>query len=123
MGTDLVQAIPLVGAAALGHILFGDFELGLTTSLLLGAIPAVYVGARVSSKAPDFVIRPVLVVVLGLSALKLLGASNDVLIGVLVGSVAVALAAILRSRLRRSTPLPAAAPEGVLDVDPEAVAL
>src|SRR5688500_4730301 len=32
VGTDLVQAVPLVGSAALGHILFGDFQLGLTTS-------------------------------------------------------------------------------------------
>src|SRR5687768_7397594 len=37
VGTDLVQAVPLVASAALGHILFGDFQLGLTTSLLLGS--------------------------------------------------------------------------------------
>ena len=39
VGTDLVQAVPLVASAALGHILFGDFQLGLTTSLLVGSIP------------------------------------------------------------------------------------
>ena len=39
VGTDLVQAVPLVAAAALGHILFGDFELGLTLSLLVGCLP------------------------------------------------------------------------------------
>ena len=39
-----IQAVPLVGAAALGHILFGDFKLALTTSLLLGSIPGVYIG-------------------------------------------------------------------------------
>src|SRR4051812_12065013 len=39
VGTDLVQAIPLVGAASLGHLLYGDFQLGLTTSLLIGALP------------------------------------------------------------------------------------
>lgn len=73
VGTDLVQAIPLVGSAALGHLLFGDFELALTTSLLVGAMPGVYVGARVSSKAPDGLIRPALVVVLVMSGLKLVG--------------------------------------------------
>lgn len=41
VGTDLVQAVPLVGSAALGHLLFGDFELALTTSLLVGALPGV----------------------------------------------------------------------------------
>jgi len=79
VGTDLVQAIPLVGAAALGHILFGDFKLGLTAMLLVGAIPGVYIGARVSTKAPDAVIRPVLVLVLVVSALKLLGISTGYL--------------------------------------------
>ena len=41
VGTDLVQAVPLVASAALGHILFGDFQMDLTTSLLLGCIPGV----------------------------------------------------------------------------------
>src|SRR4051794_36363211 len=76
VGTDLVQAIPLVGAAALGHILFGDFPLAVTSSVLLGSIPGVYVGARVSSRAPDGLIRPVLVVVLTASALKLLNVAD-----------------------------------------------
>jgi hypothetical protein len=73
VGTDLVQAIPLVTAAALAHILVGDFELSLTSSILIGSIPAVWVGARVSSRAPDGVIRPLLVFVLAASGLKLLG--------------------------------------------------
>src|SRR5262245_57700016 len=79
VGTDLVQAIPLVGAAALAHLLVGDFELGLTASILIGSIPAVWIGARVSSKAPDGVIRPVLVFVLAASALKLLDLPTTVL--------------------------------------------
>jgi uncharacterized membrane protein YfcA len=73
VGTDLVQAVRLVASAALGHLLFGDFQLSLTTSLLLGSVPGVYLGARASAKAPDGVIRPVLILVLVLSGLKLLG--------------------------------------------------
>jgi uncharacterized membrane protein YfcA len=88
VGTDLVQAIPLVGAAALGHVLFGDFKLGLTAMLVLGAVPGVYIGARVSTKAPDRIIRPVLVLVLLISALKLLGLSNGWLgLSILAGAV------------------------------------
>src|SRR5437867_3820695 len=56
VGTDLIQAVPLVASAAIMHIFFGDFQLGLTASVLLGSIPGVYLGARVSSKAPDGVI-------------------------------------------------------------------
>ena len=79
VGTDLVQAIPLVAAATLGHLLFGDFQLGLTLTLLVGAIPGVYLGARVSTRAPDQIIRPVLILVLLISALKLLGVSTGYL--------------------------------------------
>jgi uncharacterized membrane protein YfcA len=98
VGTDLVQAIPLVASAALGHLLFGDVELSLTGSLLIGSIPGVYLGARVSAKAPDNLIRPVLVLVLVLSALKLLGASNEALGAVLAVS---AVAALVAAGLRR----------------------
>jgi uncharacterized membrane protein YfcA len=91
VGTDLVQAVPLVGAAALAHILVGDFELGLTASILIGALPAVYVGARLSSKAPDGLIRPALVFVLLASALKLLDVSTGVLGIVLLGVALVGL--------------------------------
>ncbi len=97
VGTDLVQAIPLVASAALGHILFGDFELSLTTSLLIGSLPGVYLGARASAKAPDHVIRPALVIVLALSALKLLHASNAVL-GVALGVGLAVFAALLLRR-------------------------
>jgi hypothetical protein len=88
VGTDLVQAVPLVTSAAIAHIIVGDFELGLTASILVGAIPAVWVGARLSSKAPDGVIRPILVFVLTASALKLLGVPNSTLgIVLLTGSL------------------------------------
>src|SRR5690606_3121888 len=60
VGTDLVQAVPLVGSAALGHALFGHVELGLTVALLAGALPGVWLGAHVSIRAADDVIRPVL---------------------------------------------------------------
>ncbi|MCC6381393.1 MAG: sulfite exporter TauE/SafE family protein [Dehalococcoidia bacterium] len=73
VGTDLVQAIPLVGAAAAGHILFGEVELGLTGALLLGGIPGVFVGAQLSSRAPKRLVRPALAVVLLSSGLKLVG--------------------------------------------------
>jgi uncharacterized membrane protein YfcA len=79
VGTDLVQAIPLVGSATVSHLLFGHVDFGLTGALLVGSVPGVYLGARVSSRAPDAVIRPVLVVVLFASALKLLNFSNGAL--------------------------------------------
>ncbi|MFN8017934.1 MAG: sulfite exporter TauE/SafE family protein [Acidimicrobiales bacterium] len=98
VGTDLVQAVPLVAAAAAAHLLFGNVELGLTTSLVVGAVPAVYLGARISSKAPDRIIRPILVAVLVVSGLKMLGASNEV-----VGTVALVMGALAASLIVRAT--------------------
>jgi len=84
VGTDLVQAIPLVASAALGHAFFGDFRLALTASILVGSVPGVFIGAQLSSRAPDGLIRPALILVLLGSSLKLLGSSNAVLGGVIV---------------------------------------
>jgi uncharacterized protein len=93
VGTDLVQAVPLVASASLGHLLFGDFRLGLTASLLVGALPGVYLGARVSSAAPGGIVRRALVVVLLASGLKLLDVGNGPLVVVMavVALVATAL--------------------------------
>jgi uncharacterized membrane protein YfcA len=76
VGTDLVQAVPLVASAAVGHLLFGDFHLDLTTSLLLGCIPGVWVGAHLSARAPGGLVRRALAFVLLASALKLLNLST-----------------------------------------------
>ena len=88
VGTDLVQAIPLVASAALGHILFGSFQVGLTGSILIGSLPGAYIGAKLSSRAPDGVIRPALVIVLLASALRLLNLSS-------AGTGAVLLAVVI----------------------------
>lgn len=72
VGTDLVQAVPLVVSAAISHLIFGDFRLDLTVSLLLGCVPGAYLGAQLSSRAPGGLVRRVLAFVLLASALKLL---------------------------------------------------
>jgi uncharacterized membrane protein YfcA len=76
VGTDLVQAVPLVASAALGHLIFGDFQLALTTSLLVGSIPGVWCGAHLSARAPGGLVRRVLAFVLLASGLKLLDIST-----------------------------------------------
>jgi hypothetical protein len=93
VGTDLVQGVPLVAAAALAHIFFGDFQLSLTASLILGSVPGVYLGARFSSRAPDGLIRPALVFVLLASGLKLVGLSTPALGWALLALVFIGLPA------------------------------
>jgi uncharacterized protein len=99
VGTDLVQAVPLVAAASLAHLFFGDFQLSLTASILIGALPGVYLGARLSSRAPDHWIRPALIVVLSVSGLKLLGMNNGPL-GVVAAFLAIAGVAAAVSNTR-----------------------
>jgi len=101
VGTDLVQAVPLVLSAAVGHLLFGDFVLGLTASLLLGSVPGVYAGARLSARADDRVIRPLLVTVLSASALKLLGVPTTA-VGVLLVIIGAAAGVVILTGRRRT---------------------
>lgn len=103
VGTDLVQAVPLVASASLGHLLFGDFQLDLTASLLIGALPGVYVGARVSSSAPGGIVRRALVVVLLASGLKLLDAGTVTLV-LVIAAVAVVGPVLWATVYRSSRP-------------------
>ena len=107
VGTDLVQAVPLVASAALGHILFGDFKLDLTTSLLVGSLPGVWVGAHLSARAPGGLVRRALAFVLLASALKLLNFSTTTT-GIVLGLVLV-VAPVLWMLVRRHHGFPALA--------------
>lgn len=73
VGTDIVQAIPLVGAAAFGHLILGDVNFGVASSLLLGAWPGIYLGSRVSARYSNRLVRLVMPMALLASAAKMLG--------------------------------------------------
>jgi uncharacterized membrane protein YfcA len=105
VGTDLVQAVPLVASAALGHILFGDFHLSVTGPLLLGSIPGAYIGAQLSARLPGALIRRALAFVLLASSLKLFGTSTTVTVAVLAGLLV--LAGPIWMLLRRAHGFPA----------------
>lgn len=77
VGTDLVQAVPLVASAAIGHALFGDLDLAISIPLIIGSVPGAYVGARLSVALPGGIVRRALAFVLLASGLKLLGVGNS----------------------------------------------
>jgi uncharacterized membrane protein YfcA len=110
VGTDLVQAVPLVASAALGHIFFGDFKLEITTSLLLGSIPGVWIGAHLSAQAPGGLVRRALAFVLLASSLKLFNVSNTATAIVL--GIALVFAPVLWMLVRRHHGFPALASRG-----------
>ena len=116
VGTDLSQAVPLTAAAALGAIAFGHVEFGVTTSLILGSVPAVLVGSMLSSSAPDRYIRPVITFVIFASGLKYIGLDTTTLGWVLVATLLTAFIAwgALKRPWETPAPLPATA-----DGDPD----
>jgi uncharacterized membrane protein YfcA len=79
VGTDLTQAVPLTLAAALGALIFGHVEIGLTGSLIIGSVPAVLVGSLLSSSVPDRYIRPAIAFVIFASGLKYAGVGTTAL--------------------------------------------
>ena len=79
VGTDLTQAVPLTIAAALGALAFGHVEFSVTVSLVIGSVPAVFVGSFISSRAPDRYMRPVITFVIFASGLKYVGVGTTAL--------------------------------------------
>jgi uncharacterized membrane protein YfcA len=104
VGTDLVQAVPLVASAAAGHLLFGDFQLELTASLLVGCLPGVYLGARLSAVAPGGIVRRALALVLLASGLKLLGLGDVAMLVTLAVVVVVGPLLWMHARVRHGLP-------------------
>jgi len=73
VGTDLVQAVPLVLAAAVGHVVNVGVDWSVLIPLVIGGTPGTYLGARISSWINQSVIRRGIVIVLTLTGLKMLG--------------------------------------------------
>ena len=93
VGTDLTQAVPMLAVGAIAHAGFGEILLPVVLSLLLGQIPGVWIGARMSARYDGSALRWLLMVILAGTAAKLLGAPGWAagVIGV-VGVVAVGAA-------------------------------
>lgn len=117
VGTDLVQAVPLVLAAAISNIMVNGLEWDLTIPLIIGSVPGTLLGARFAARVPQSVIRRGIVIVLTMSGVALLdkagwaplGAGKDdthpVLIAV-IGVVMLVVVPIVWGFLRRGQGLP-----------------
>jgi uncharacterized membrane protein YfcA len=73
VGTDLVQAVPLVLAAAVGHVITEGVDWAVLIPLIIGGTPGTFLGARMASWVSQSVIRRGIVIVLSLTGLKMLG--------------------------------------------------
>ncbi|SNC61792.1 hypothetical protein SAMN05445756_0554 [Kytococcus aerolatus] len=73
VGTDLVQAIPLVVSAAIGHVIVNGVDWSILVPLLIGGAPGTFLGARLAAVVPQSIVRRGIVIVLTVSSLAMLG--------------------------------------------------
>ncbi|MDT0202643.1 sulfite exporter TauE/SafE family protein [Nocardioides sp. AE5] len=105
VGTDLVQAVPLVFAAAVGHVIVHGVDWDVLIPLIVGGIPGTFLGARLAHRVSQSVIRRGIVIVLSLTGLKLLGVSPEA-VGI-IGAGLLLLGPLAWSFARQSQGLPA----------------
>ena len=74
VGTDLVQAVPLVIAAAVGHVMVTGVDWALLLPLLVGGAVGTYFGSKFAGRVPNGLIRRGITIVLAVTASAMLGA-------------------------------------------------
>lgn len=98
VGTDLVQAVPMLIVGALAHMSLGEVDWKIVISLLLGQVPGVFIGARVSSRYNGQELRWLLLVLVGAGGLSLLGAPKMLATTVvIVGVVALGVPILVKA--------------------------
>jgi uncharacterized protein len=91
VGTDIFHAAALLYVAGVGHWLAGNVDFTILAWLLLGSIPGVLIGGRLTLAIPERSLRFILAGVLGLAGVKLLdvpGASVIVVVALSAGLLA-----------------------------------
>ena len=72
VGTDLVQAVPLVTAAALSHVIVTGIDWSVLIPLVVGGTPGTFLGARLANRVSQSIVRRGIVLVLFLTGLSML---------------------------------------------------
>jgi uncharacterized membrane protein YfcA len=115
VGTDLVQAVPLVLAAAISNIYLNGLDWHLTIPLVIGSVPGTIIGSKIAPKVPQSFIRRGIVVVLTMSGVALLDkagwaplgkdSTHPVLVA-MVGLAMIVLVPLIWGLLRKEQGLP-----------------
>ena len=71
VGTDIAYAVPLTAAAGLAHASVGHLDVNLLIGLLVGSVPGILLGARLSKRVPEIATRSLLVAALSFAGVKL----------------------------------------------------
>jgi len=73
IGTDIVHAIPLTFLAGMSHFGMGNVDLHILGFLLVGSVPGIALGSRITTHVPDWLLRIMLACVLVWAAYSLIG--------------------------------------------------
>lgn len=117
VGTDLVQAVPLVLSAAVSNIIVHGLDWRITIPLIVGSVPGTILGSKIAPRVPTSFIRRGIVIVLTMSGLALLdkagwgplGSGEDETHPLFIGVAGIALLVLLPvvwGVLRRQSGLP-----------------
>ena len=105
VGTDLVQAVPLVLSAAISHVLVTGIDWAVLIPLIVGGTPGTFLGARLANWVSQSVIRRGIVIVLTLTGLKMLGVTPE-MVGI-IGAGLLLLGPLAWGFIRQTRGLPA----------------
>ncbi len=94
VGTDIFHAAILLAVAGMGHLVAGNVDLGATGWLLIGSIPGVLIGGRLTVRLPDRSLRIALAATLTLAGVKLVDPPGADVI-VIAGASAAAITALV----------------------------
>jgi uncharacterized membrane protein YfcA len=114
VGTDLVQAVPLVLSAAISHVIVSGVDWLVLIPLIVGGTPGTFLGSKLANWVSQSVVRRGIVIVLTLTGLKMLGISP---VGVgMIGASLLIFGPLAWGLIRESRGLPAF---DSLGVDPD----
>ncbi|WP_395142180.1 sulfite exporter TauE/SafE family protein [Schlegelella aquatica] len=72
VGTDIAHAVPLTLVAGIGHASLGHVDWPLLAALLMGSVPGIWIGAQLTRRMPDRLVRGLLCVSLVTAGLKVI---------------------------------------------------
>ena len=72
VGTDIAHAVPLTLVAGIGHATLGHVDWELLLALIVGSIPGIWLGAHLTRKMPERLVRTLLCLSLVTAGLKVI---------------------------------------------------
>ena len=72
VGSDIAHAVPLTLVAGIGHATLGHVDWALLVPLVIGSVPGIWLGAQLTRRLPDRIVRGLLCVSLILAGWKVI---------------------------------------------------